>query len=116
MAIKEAHQKNAIKPAEFDRVSKIIYNSFSLDRNITDVSDILKREKFLIFFSDFFNQLINNQILDSKSKLEFIDFIDKLNLQKERLELEKGKLNLPDIQAAGKRIQKKAQSAFKTKR
>ena len=116
MAIKEAQQKNAIKPAEFDRVSKIIYNSFSLDRNITDVSDILKREKFLIFFSDFFNQLINNQILDSKSKLEFIDFIDKLNLQKERLELEKGKLNLPDIKAAGKRIQKKAQSAFKTKR
>ena len=50
-----------------------------------------------------------------KNKLELINFLDKLNTQKELLELAKGQTNITDIRKAAKRLGKKSQSAFKTK-
>jgi hypothetical protein len=56
------------------------------------------------------------QLGDSReTKLEFINFLDKLNMQKELLELEKGETKISDIKAAAKRLERKSQSAFQTK-
>ena len=52
---------------------------------------------------------------DKKKKLEFINFIDKLNLQKELLDLQKGITNIDDIKKSAQRFGRKSQSAFSTK-
>jgi len=56
-----------------------------------------------------------NQTDDKELKLQLIKVISKLNMQKELLELAGGKINLDDIEMAGKRLGKKSQSAFEKK-
>lgn len=49
------------------------------------------------------------------NKAKLIKFLARLDLQKDLLEVEKGRIKMTDIKAAGKRLGKKAQSAFETK-
>ncbi len=51
-------------------------------------------------------------VREKKEKLELINFIDKMNIQKELLELQKEETNISQIETAGKRLGKKSQSAF----
>ena len=50
-----------------------------------------------------------------QSRLTLIDFIDKLNMQKELLALDKGESTIAEIKLAGRRLGKKSQSAFEKK-
>lgn len=46
------------------------------------------------------------------SKLLLINFLDQMNSQGEKLEIERGNLNLDELKQAAKRFGIKAQSAF----
>lgn len=47
--------------------------------------------------------------------MNLINFIDKINMQKELLQLKRNEIGISEIQIAGKRLGKKSQSAFTLK-
>lgn len=108
--------ENKIDRHEFDNISRMLLESFLVDANNESASAINKKEELLEHFSLFLKKYLQLHFLtSSQDKLRLINFIDKLNGQRELLELRKGKTKLADIKLAGQRLGKKSQSAFKTK-
>jgi hypothetical protein len=116
MTVKEFDIKNRIDIEEFENISKILYSTVSLNSATMDITNLDKRKELLIYYSEFLNKLlIANFDYSSKIKLELIDFIDKLNHQRELLELITRETKIEDVKKAGKHLAKKSQSAFKNK-
>ena len=124
MTVKEIDKINKIGAEEFDRISRILFDSFKISS--TDFPDVelkskqlnnlSKKEELIISYSTFLNKLLELKFVESKkSKLELIDFLDKLNLQRELLEIAQGQLTFSDVNKNAKRLGKKSQSAFKSK-
>ena len=111
-------KENRIDQQDFDRVAKLVYHSFLINIETNYKSNIIldKKEELLVSFSQFLEKYLELQFLNSKKdKLELINFIDKMNMQKELLELQKNETNISQIQEAGQRLGKKSQSAFSSK-
>jgi hypothetical protein len=107
---------NKIDQQEFDHITKILLESFLIKRSYTSNSFLSKKEELLDKFSAFLETYLELHFTNSKlTKLELINFIDKINMQKELLEMAKGDLKISDIKLAGSRLGKKSQSAFKKK-
>jgi hypothetical protein len=66
-------------------------------------------------FVKLMDKYLELKVIDKKNRIEIINFIDKLNLQKELLDLQKGVSNMKDIKVAAHRLGRKSQSAFLTK-
>lgn len=114
--IKELEKNNAIEKNEFDNITKMLLESFLIKSDDKSISFVIMKEALLEHFTMFLEKYLQLHFLtSSQDKLQLINFIDKLNMQRELLELEKGKINLSDIDLAGQRLGKKSQSAFKTK-
>ena len=112
----EKKGKDEIGEKEFSEMTKLIYGSFLIKRTKNDKSVIEKQTILISLFTQVLNKYLEFQMLDDKkTKLEFINFIDKLNLQKEQLDLQKGITNINDIKVAAQRFGHKSQSAFSTK-
>ncbi len=115
-AIKEIEKNNQIDQQEFDNISKMLLESFLLKSDEKGASFIQKKGELLEHFTMFLEKYLKLHFFNSsRDKLQLINFIDKLNLQRELLELKKGKTKLSDIKLAGQRLGRKAQSAFETK-
>lgn len=113
IAIQEIQDKNKIEKHDIDNLSNIVFDSILVKGSYKNTTQLKKKEKLIEAFSVFVEQLMELRLTSSKqNKLELINFIDKLNMQKELLELEKGETNISDIQTAANRLGKKAQSAF----
>lgn len=124
MTVKEIDSLNKIGVEEFDRISRILFDSFKIsstdfpnvELKSKQISDLSKKEELIISYSSFLNKLLELKFVESKkSKLELIDFLDKLNLQRELLEIAQGQLTFSDVNKNAKRLGKKSQSAFKSK-
>jgi hypothetical protein len=116
ISITEIGNKNEINEKEFRQMTKLMYDSFLIKKTKKDKSLLEKQGLLIGLFTDLLNKYLEFQFLTSRNtKLEFINFIDKLNLQKEIIELQKGVTNIDDIKTASRRLGKKAQSSFKTK-
>jgi len=112
-AIQEIKDSNKLERHDFDNLSNIVFDSISVKGSYKTTSQLEKKEKLIDAFASFIEQLVELRLTPSKqNKLELINFIDKLNIQKELLELEKGEIAIADIQTAANRLGKKAQSAF----
>ena len=112
----ELEGKDEIGEKEFSEMTKLMYGSFLIKRTKNDKSVIEKQTILISLFTQVLNKYLEFQMLDDKKKkLEFINFIDKLNLQKEQLHLQKGITNINDIKEAAQRFGRKSQSAFSTK-
>lgn len=112
-AIQEIRDKNKIEKQDFDTLSNIVFDSILIKGSYKTAIQLEKKEKLIDAFSSFIEQLVELRLASSKqNKLELINFIDKLNMQKELLELEKGETKMDDIQTAANRLGKKAQSSF----
>ena len=112
-AIEEIRDKNQIERHDIDNLSNIVFDSILLKGSSKSTSQLKKKEKLIDAFSTFIEQLIELRLTSSKgSNLELINFIDKLNMQRELLELEKGETTVSDTQTAAGHLGKKAQSAF----
>lgn len=108
--------ENKIEPHEFDNISKMLLESFLINADGKSDAFISKKEELLEHFSSFLEKYLQLHFLrSSQDKLQLINFIDKVNLQRELLELSKAKTKAADIKLAGQRLGKKSQSAFKTK-
>ncbi len=109
-------KENKIEMHEFDNVARLVFHSFQIHRNYRSHNFIEKKEELLNHFGQFLEKFLELQFLSSKKdKLELINFIDKMNMQKELLELQKGETNISQIRKAAQRLGAKSQSAFSTK-
>lgn len=114
--IDKLEQENKIEEQDFDNVARLVFHSFQINRNYRSHNFIEKKEELLNHFSQFLEKYLELQFLSSKKdKLDLINFIDKMNMQKELLELQKGETNISQIKKAAQRLGKKSQSAFATK-
>ncbi|MBS1532785.1 MAG: hypothetical protein JSU01_20955 [Bacteroidetes bacterium] len=114
--VEKIEDLNQIGQEEFYNVVKMLYNSFLINRKYSSSSYVIKKEKLIDSFSLFLEQYLELQFVSSKqSKLDLINFIDKLNMQKELLEIASGEANMNDIKIAAQRLGKKSQSAFEMK-
>jgi transcription initiation factor TFIIIB Brf1 subunit/transcription initiation factor TFIIB len=114
--IKEIKKQNKISASEFDSISKIVLDSFLLDVETKDISQFQKKKELLDIYKSFISKYLELKFVHSKEeKLTIIRFLDKLNLQKELLDLSEGLINLSDIKSAAKSLGRKSQSAFKIK-
>lgn len=115
-AIQKIEELNKIDQNEFDNLIKIVFESFRINRQYKSISFLSKKEELIDYFSTFIEKYLELQFIKNKDqKLELINFIDKLNMQRELLELAKVKTNITDITVAANRLGKKSQSAFKQK-
>ncbi len=112
-AIQEIKDKNRIEKHDIDTLSNIVFDSILVKGDYKTTAQLDKKEKLIDAFAAFVEQLVELRLTSSKeNKLELINFIDKLNMQRELLELEKGEISISDIQTAANRLGRKAQSAF----
>ena len=111
--LEKLEKQNTIEEQEFDRMSKFVFNSFLINRNYKSHNYLNKKEEMIISFTQFLEKYLELQFLSSKKdKLELINFIDKINMQKELVELQRNEISILQIRLAGKRLGKKSQSAF----
>ena len=115
-AIQEIRNLNQINQEEIDNISKILLDSFVIKGVYKSNSLLAKKELLLNAFSDLIEKYIELDFAKSKeTKLQLINFMDKLNMQKEFLELSKGETKISDIKLAAQRLGRKSQSAFKSR-
>jgi hypothetical protein len=115
-SVAEIKTKSEINEKEFSQMTKFLYESFLIRKSRNSKSSLEKQGQILALFTEVLNKYLELQFLsDKKRKIEFINFIDKLNLQKEMIDLQKGVTNIDNIKIAANRLGRKSQSAFKTR-
>ena len=112
-AVKEYSQ---INDEELHEITKIMFDSFVIHGSYKSSSFVSKKEIMISLFTDLIEQYLKLNFSGSRDrKLQLINFISKLNMQKELLELASKEANLEDIQIAAERLGRKSQSAFESK-
>ncbi|TCC94173.1 hypothetical protein EZ428_05180 [Pedobacter frigiditerrae] len=104
-----------IAQEEVVKISNIILNAFSPNhQKKISLTSANKKEQLIDSFSELIEKIMD--VSNSRQeKLMLINFLDKLNHQKEVLEILSGERKFNDIKKASERLGKKAQSAFETK-
>lgn len=114
--LQEIKSLNKINQKEFETVSRIVSESLMIIGKNENHSQIAQKEELIRIFSSFLEKYLEMQFVNSnENKLYLINFIDKLNMQKELLELIRGETKISGIKSASQRLGRKSQSAFKTK-
>jgi len=116
MTIVEMESFNKIDKNDFNNIAQMLLKSFLIENHYKNNEVIDRKEELLISFSSFLEKYLELQFFNSADdKLQLINFIDKLQLQRELLELEKGQNKPSDLKLAAKRLGRKSQSAFESK-
>jgi hypothetical protein len=114
--LEKFEQQNTIEEQDFDKMFKLVFHSLLINRNYKSHNLLDKKEELIIYFTQFLEKYLELQFLSSKKdKLQLINFIDKMNMQKELLELQRNETDITQIKLAGQRLGRKSQSAFITK-
>ncbi len=114
--LEKYESENMLEKKDFDMVSELIFQSFSMIRNDESQVSLDKMEALISSFTQFLEEYIEHQFLNSETdKLSLIDFIDKMNMQKELIALRKNETTFEEIEKAGKSLGRKSQSAFEKK-
>ena len=96
-----------LKEAEVNNITSIVFETLSV--NQTDSTAIML-EKFeaLKSFKAFLMQFVDfNKLSTKKAKLQYIDFVDKLNQQIESLEFLSGQITQEQLDIISKNFAKK---------
>ncbi len=114
--LKRLSDRNAIESTESDHIIRVLLASFMVRDEYKNVSILNKKDEIISDFSSLLEKYLKLRLATSSTeKLRVINFIDKLNQQRELLDLEKERLNINDVKIASERLGKKAQSGFETK-
>lgn len=115
IAEKKIDKLNKIAEEKFNALSSKIFQSFLLNKS-SSLKAIENKDALINSFVIFLNKYIETDLIKSnKEKMDFLNLIDNLNLQKELLQLRRKELTMSDVKKAGTRLGKKSQSAFKNK-
>lgn len=114
--LEKYENENMLEEQDFDKVSKLMFQSFLVKGGYKNHDFLDKKEELISYFTQFLEKYLELQFLSSKKdKLSIIDFIDKMKLQKELVELKKNETTREEIEKAGKSLGRKSQSAFEEK-
>jgi hypothetical protein len=109
-SVAEIKTKSEINEKEFSQMTKLLNESFFVKKSSKNKSIIERQGQMLTLFTEVLNKYLELKFLrNKKTKIEFLNFIDKLNLQKEMINLQKGVTNLEDIKTAANRFGRKSQ-------
>lgn len=114
MTVLERYEvENKIDEQEFDHIMSGVFNTFLLHNySYKSENQLRKKDEML----DQFGQLLETYIdlkfkISQNEKLTILNFLDKINMQRELLELKRNEIAMTDIKNASKRFGKKAQSS-----
>jgi len=97
-------------------INKVLFDSIYINGIYINESEVNYKENMIDRLAEILNKiLVQNAELSDDAKLNIINLLDKLNTQKENLEMIKLKSSIADIQQASERLSKKSQSAFELK-
>lgn len=87
-----------------------------VSKTITElISNSLQNPQFLNSLASFLeHSILVSNFSSPNSKLLVVNFLDKMNRHREKLEIEKGNLNISELKQAANRFGAKAQSVFET--
>jgi hypothetical protein len=114
LTVAEIESNNKIDENEFSQMTHIMFHSLILHPAVTDKSLLEKKSLLLTEFTDFLNKMIRFKVTDRNKKVELIDFIEKLNLQRDLIDLQKGLINMEDAKRTADNLGRKAQTSFET--
>ncbi|MDR3697877.1 hypothetical protein [Mucilaginibacter sp.] len=114
--IEKADNINAIKADDMSNINRVLFDSIYINDIYIKDSEVDYKEDMIDRFAEILNKmLLQNVELSDDAKLNIINLLDKLNTQKENLEMIKLKTSIADVQQASERLSKKSQSAFELK-
>lgn len=114
--IQEIENLNKINHEDFQIVMESMFESLLIKREYKSLEVLEKKEELLDMFSSFIEKYLEMRFgVSGKNKIQFINLIDKLNLQREALEYSKDKNSYDSLKVAAERLGKKSQSAFSIK-
>ncbi|MFN3996914.1 hypothetical protein [Algoriphagus sp.] len=106
--------ENKISLTEFEELSLPLFKSiiFMIDKPSHE-KDLIKKQQTLNTLKQLIGDVTSIGTLNSKEdKIKMINFLEKIDLQIELIDLKLGKLKPSDLKAAGIRLGRKAQSGF----
>ncbi len=117
MSTQEIEATNKIGQLDLDLVAQLTLDSFAIKQeHYKSRANLSKKEDIIDSYIAICLKILDSPGMNSKLKrLTIINFIDRLNMQKELIEIKKGNISIPDISVAGQRMGLKAQSAFTKK-
>ena len=102
---------NKVSKKDMNDVFHILSSSILIDSINTNKSELKARNVFISFFSNALEEVMRVNVVKSKSdRLKVIKLLDKLQAQRETIELANS--NPIHLQIAAERLGKKVQSAF----
>lgn len=107
----EIEKINRISETDFKEVIPVLFNSVRITPD-TSVESIKHHHTTINQFITLLTELLADHIPDSTQKLSIVKLLDKLNLQKELIEMKIQGVSIEDIKVAAERLGKKSQSAF----
>jgi hypothetical protein len=107
-------EENKISFSEFEEFSQPLFKSIviTLDKSISE-KDLIKKQQTLITLKQLIDDVKSIGALSTQDeKIKTINFLEKIDLQIELIDLKLGKIKSSDLKIAGLRLGKKAQSGF----
>jgi len=107
---------NAIGEDDLNKINLVLLESFYINDIYIEESVVNYKEDMIDSFGEVLKKiLLQNSKISKDSKFHIINLLDKLNTQKENLEMLKSKTTKSDILLASERLSRKSQSAFELK-
>jgi len=111
-ALEKYEVENKIDEKEFDHVMSNVFHSLTFHSSYTRVTLLDKKDEMLDQFAQLLETFIDLKFSTPKiQKLNIINFIDKVNMQRELLEVKRNEITVSQLRTASKRFGKKAQSS-----
>ena len=109
LVLENIEKDNQITPIEFEQLSDLLYSSIALS-NKDDKQKFKQKAQTLDFLIAFLNDYLETHDWESsENDLKVIDFLSKLQLQKEVLRIVIGEVKISDVQSAIKTFAEKTQ-------
>jgi|GEM_PF-1848196 len=100
LTLENLEKDNQITQNEFEQLTGLIYTSVTMS-NKDDKKEFRHKSQTLDFLIAFLNDYLSTHEFESNvAELQFIDFLSKLQLQKEVLQLATGDVKPSNVQSA----------------
>lgn len=107
---------NIIDENDKKKISTVLIESVLIKKVYKKESVISYKEDMLDSISTLLTKILaNDSGMSTEAKLNLIHLLDKINTQKEVLEMIRSKVSAEDLLIASERLGKKSQSAFELK-
>lgn len=109
LVLENIENNNPVTQNEFEQWAGVLYGSISVS-NTDSKPQILQKEQLLDFLIAFLSDYLYSHVWESdEEEFKCIDFLSKLQLQKEILQILNGKTKIADVQSSIRTFSEKTQ-------